>query len=231
MPSARRGSTCSRGGCRGGIAAGRYGHAQGAGPVAARGPGHARQGRCPRPARTRSHTFAAAASGAAGGAFGMAGLAVAPVTTTLILRSIADVARSEGEALDGSAGDVRLLRGADHGRAAAVPTHGSESGYFAARALLAQQVAAAAQASRCTAWPARAGRRSATAGAIASRFSVNVRQKLALLVVPVVGASPAPRSTRCSCATPRMARGISWCAAGSAAMVRTRSARLRVTRR
>ncbi len=51
-------------------------------------------------ARNRFHAVAAGAAGAAGGAFGLASLAVElPVTTTIILRSVADVARSEGESL------------------------------------------------------------------------------------------------------------------------------------
>ena len=46
------------------------------------------------------HKIFAGASGAVGGAFGFAALAVElPVTTTIIFRSIADIARSEGEDL------------------------------------------------------------------------------------------------------------------------------------
>jgi hypothetical protein len=44
------------------------------------------------------HTLSAAVSGGIGGAFGMAALAVElPISTTIIMRSIADVARSEDE--------------------------------------------------------------------------------------------------------------------------------------
>ena len=50
------------------------------------------------PARERLHQVAAAASGALGGAFGLAALALElPISTTIMLRSIADVAKSEGE--------------------------------------------------------------------------------------------------------------------------------------
>ncbi|MGA3246816.1 MAG: EcsC family protein, partial [Paraburkholderia sp.] len=46
------------------------------------------------------HKFAVAATGAAGGAFGLFALPVElPVTTTLMFRSICDIARSEGEDL------------------------------------------------------------------------------------------------------------------------------------
>ena len=46
----------------------------------------------------RSHKLAAMTSGAVGGAFGLPALVVElPVATTIMLRSMADIARSEGE--------------------------------------------------------------------------------------------------------------------------------------
>ena len=49
------------------------------------------------------HKVAAGAVGAAGGAFGMAGLAIElPITTTVILRSVADIARGDGISSVGS---------------------------------------------------------------------------------------------------------------------------------
>lgn len=143
----------------------------------------------PRAARTRSHAFAAAAAGAAGGAFGMAGLALElPVTTTLILRSIADVARSEGEALDDPRTTFACFEVLTMGGRGSADD-GSESGYFAARALLAQQVAAAAQYVAVHGMAGSGGPAIVQLlAAIASRFSVNVSQKLALQAVPVVGA-------------------------------------------
>jgi hypothetical protein len=112
-----------------------------------------------------------------------------PVTTALILRSIADVARSEGEALD----DPRAVFACYEvltlgGRGSA--DDGSESGYFAARALLAQQVAAAAQHVAAHGMAASAGGPAIVQllASIGSRFSVNVSQKVALQAVPVVGA-------------------------------------------
>jgi hypothetical protein len=54
-----------------------------------------------REAFPKLHTLAAAASGAVGGFFGFPGLAFEiPVTTTVIMRSIADIARSEGFQVD-----------------------------------------------------------------------------------------------------------------------------------
>lgn len=147
------------------------------------------KGGAPRAARTRSHTFAAAATGAVGGAFGMAGLALElPVTTTLILRSIADVARSEGEALDDPQATFACFEVLTMGGRGSADD-GSESGYFAARALLAQQVAAAAQYVAVHGMAGKGGPAIVQLlSAIASRFSVNVSQKLALQAVPVVGA-------------------------------------------
>src|SRR5262249_26263384 len=51
-----------------------------------------------RPASNFSHKLAAVATGAVGGCFGLLALAVElPISTTIMLRSIVDVARSEGE--------------------------------------------------------------------------------------------------------------------------------------
>ncbi len=48
-------------------------------------------------ASTRWHKLAAATSGAVGGAFGFAALFIElPVSTTIMMRAVADVARSEG---------------------------------------------------------------------------------------------------------------------------------------
>ncbi|MCZ6284545.1 EcsC family protein, partial [Escherichia coli] len=52
-------------------------------------------------ASTKTNKFFAALSGAIGGAFGFSALAIElPVSTTIMLRSIADIARSEGFDLD-----------------------------------------------------------------------------------------------------------------------------------
>lgn len=139
--------------------------------------------------RNRRHKAAAMASGAVGGAFGLPALVIElPVATTIMLRSIADVARSEGEDLD--APEARLqciqvlaLGGKGKGDDAA------ETGYFAARAGLAKVVGEAAQhlAAR------QAGAKGAPAlvrviSAVAARFSLVVSEKVAVQAVPLVGA-------------------------------------------
>ena len=141
------------------------------------------------PPRARTHTLAAAASGAAGGAFGLAGLAVElPLTTTLILRSIAEVARAQGERLDDPATALACFEVLTMGGRAS-SDDGAESGYFAARAVLAQQVAAATEYVAVHGLVGKGGPLIVQLlSAVSSRFSVTVSQKLALQAVPLVGA-------------------------------------------
>jgi hypothetical protein len=142
------------------------------------------------PARPRTHAVAAALSGAAGGAFGFAGLAVElPITTTLILRSIAEIARAEGEPLDDPATVLACFQVLTMGGRAG-DDDGAESGYFAARAVLAQQVATAAEYVAVHGLAGRGGPLIVQLlSAVAARFSVNVGQKAALQAVPLIGAA------------------------------------------
>jgi hypothetical protein len=135
------------------------------------------------------HKALATASGAAGGAFGLATLPIElPVSTIIMLRSIADIARSEGENLSEPEPALSCIQvfalGGRTGSANA-----SESGYFAARGLLAKSVTEAARFI--------AERGVIEEGApvllrfiaqVASRFGVVVTQKIAAQTVPVVGA-------------------------------------------
>jgi hypothetical protein len=134
----------------------------------------------------------ATASGAAGGAFGLATLPIElPISTIIMLRSIADIARSEGEdisdpeaalscvqvfALGGRAGSAKLFQT-------------SHSRYFAVRGMLAKSVTEAAR------FIAERGVIEEGAPAlvrfmtqVASRFGVVVTQKVAAQMLPVVGA-------------------------------------------
>lgn len=144
--------------------------------------------------RTRSwdalHRLAVAASGAGGGAFGLAGLPLElPVSTTIMLRSIADIARSEGEALRTADAKMACLEVfALGGRSTA--DDASESSYFLVRAALAKTISEAAQ------HVAQRGLVEQGAPALirllaqlASRFGANVSQKIAAQAVPIVGAA------------------------------------------
>ena len=91
------------------------------------------------------HKLAVAATGAGGGAFGLAGLPVElPLSTTIMLRSIADIARSEGESLAAPEGKLACLEVfALGGRRPA--DDATESAYFAVRGVLAKAISEAAQ--------------------------------------------------------------------------------------
>ena len=91
------------------------------------------------------HRALATASGAAGGTFGLAALPVElPVSTVIMLRSIADIARSEGEDLSDPEAALSCVEVfALGGRAGSADA--SESGYFAVRSMLAKTVTEAAR--------------------------------------------------------------------------------------
>lgn len=140
-------------------------------------------------ASNRTHKATAALSGAAGGVFGLSALAIElPVSTTIMLRSIADIARSEGELLQAretqlACLEVFALSGKKGGDDAA------ETGYFGVRAALASAVSDALKYTVSTG----AANQAAPAlirliKQIAARFSIPVTQKAAAQAVPVIGA-------------------------------------------
>ncbi len=143
-----------------------------------------------KPSKNRMHKFAAAASGAIGGAFGLAALAFElPISTTIMLRSIADIAKSEGENIQYI--DTKLacltvfaLGGRSNKDDAA------ESGYFAARMAMAGAVTEA------TKYLAEKGFTKAGAPAlvrlvslISTRFGIVVSEKAAMQALPIIGAA------------------------------------------
>jgi hypothetical protein len=137
----------------------------------------------------RLHKIATTVSGAATGAFGLPGLIVdLPLSSLIMLRSIADIARANGEALDRI--EVRLaclevfaMGGPSKSDDAA------ESGYFAVRAALAKAVTDASKylvEKMIIEEGAPALLRLITL--IATRFQVQVTEKAAAMLVPIVGA-------------------------------------------
>jgi hypothetical protein len=143
-----------------------------------------------KPASNRVHKLIAAADGAAAGAFGLPALIVElPVTTTVMLRSIADVARSMGESVRSIDSRLACLEVfALGGRLA--EDNATETGYFAVRAALARTVSEAAKYI--------AERGLAEEGApplvrlivtLSSRFGLVVSEKIAAQAVPVIGAA------------------------------------------
>ena len=142
----------------------------------------------PRRSSERLHKAAAAASGAVGGFFGLGGLTVElPVATVVMLRSIADIARSEGQDITHPETRLACLEvfalGGGGGEGA------TETGYYAVRAALSQTLNEAARhiaQHGLSREGAPALVRALTA--IAARFGIVVEQKVALASVPFLGA-------------------------------------------
>ena len=142
----------------------------------------------------RSHTALTAATGAVGGFFGLPGLAFElPVTTTVMLHSIAEIARANGEDLsrpESALACLQVLALGPEGKPGSDAAHGaSESAYYATRAALAQVTRDAA------AYVAEKGmaKRGAPAlisflGKVAARFGLEVSEKAAAQMVPIAGA-------------------------------------------
>jgi hypothetical protein len=134
------------------------------------------------------HKVAVATTGAAGGAFGLLALpAELPVTTTLMFRSICDIARSEGEDLREV--EARLQCLAVFGMGRGVQDEDADLGYFIARGALAQAISKASSelASKGVAahgTPALMR----LMNAIAARFSAQVSEQVAAKSIPAVGA-------------------------------------------
>ena len=95
--------------------------------------------RSPAPGSQLLHKYLAMASGAAGGTFGLATLPLElPVSTIIMLRSIAEIARSEGENLSDPEAALSCVQVfALGGRTG---TGELEGGYFAVRGMLAKSV-------------------------------------------------------------------------------------------
>ena len=139
--------------------------------------------------RARLHRAAVIGTGGLGGAFGLAALPLElPLSTTIMLRSIADVARSEGEDLDRPETKLACLEVFALGGNSSADDS-VETGYYAVRAALATSLADAAQHI--------AQRGLSTEGApalvrflaaIASRFGIVVSEKAAAMAVPAIGA-------------------------------------------
>ena len=141
------------------------------------------------PASNTTHKLLAGLSGAIGGTFGLTALAVElPVSTTIMLRSIADIARSEGEDIQNletkmACLEVFALCGTQS------PGDSSDTVYYAVRSLISRSMSDTAQ------HIAQKGLSKDGAPAlikliniVASRFHIPVSQKLAAQSVPAIGA-------------------------------------------
>jgi len=134
------------------------------------------------------HKFAVATSGAVGGFLGLAALVVElPVSTVIMLRSIVDIARSEGEAIGDIKTQLACIEVFALGGSKRIGDT-TETGYYAVRIALARTLIEAEQ------FIAERGLAEEGAPAIvrliariASRFGVVISDKVAAQAVPIVG--------------------------------------------
>lgn len=141
------------------------------------------------PARMTTHKSLATLAGAAGGALGVAALPVElPVSTVLILRAIADIARAEGEDMRDPATILACMEVFALGNETPADDH-IDSGYFAVRAVLAQSVTEAAKYLAAQGAVADTGPILVKLlSDLGARFGIAVSHKLAAQSVPVIGA-------------------------------------------
>jgi EcsC protein family len=135
------------------------------------------------------HTALASASGAVGGAFGFTALPIElPVSTIIMLRAIANIARSEGEDLSDPETALSCVQVFALGTRSGSSTDILESSYFTVRGMLAKTLTEAARF---------VAERGVIKGGpalvrfiaqVASRFGLVVTQKVAAQALPVLGA-------------------------------------------
>ena len=144
------------------------------------------------------HKLMASGSGAVGGLFGLSALAIElPISTTIMLRSIADIAQSQEHTLSDMETRLACLEVFSLGSTKNAADDASESAYFAARATLAFEMRAALNS--VSHMSSKAIQDALSRGqmpilikfinTIASRFGIVVSEKLAAQAVPLIGAA------------------------------------------
>ncbi len=150
------------------------------------------------PPSNLKHKVLAGGSGAVGGFFGLSALAIElPVSTTIMLRSIADVAQSQQHDLNDMETRLACLEVFSLGSTKSSDDDAGESAYFAARATLAFEMRAALQS--VSHMSSQAIQDALAKGqmpilikfinTIASRFGIVVSEKMAAQTIPLVGAA------------------------------------------
>jgi len=136
------------------------------------------------------HKLCVAASGSVGGAFGLSTLALElPVTTTLMLRSIADIASSEGEHLESIEARLACLEVFALGGNKSTDDC-TETGYYVVRAALSNAVLnASSYIAQSNIIDDAAPILLKLLANIASRFGVVVSEKMAATALPIIGAA------------------------------------------
>jgi hypothetical protein len=136
------------------------------------------------------HKLGVAATGGVGGFFGMAALTIElPVSTTIMLRSIAEIARSQGESITSIETKLACLEVFALG-GNKKSDKGTESGYYAVRALLAKSVSEAAEFVVERGLAEKGGPVLVKLLAVISqRFGVQITEKAAAQAIPAIGAA------------------------------------------
>jgi len=142
------------------------------------------------PASPRMHTAAAITTGAVAGFFGIETLIVElPLTTGIMFRSIADIARAEGESPQDPETVLNCMQVFAMGSRVSDKDDAAETSYYGVRVAMSKAVTDALQ------YVASQGMGSASApalvrfiSALASRFGVVVTQKAMAQTIPVLGA-------------------------------------------
>lgn len=136
------------------------------------------------------HKLGVAISGGVGGFFGIAALAAElPISTSIMLRSIADIARSQGESITTIETKMACLEVFALG-GNSKSDDGTESGYYAVRAALARSVADASEfLVRKALTDEGAPILIKFIAKIAERFGIQVTEKAAAQAIPAIGAA------------------------------------------
>ena len=143
------------------------------------------------------HKIAVAASGGAGGMFGLAALPIElPISTTVMLRSIAQIAHCEGERLDSLESRIQCLQVFALGSEKSHDDDAAESAYYTTRMGLAYEMKIALKA--VEGMNQKAIQEALARGqmpmlvkvieSIASRFGIAVSEKAVAQVLPLLGA-------------------------------------------
>lgn len=142
------------------------------------------------PASPRLHTAAAMTTGAVSGFFGISTLIVElPLTTGIMFRSIADIARAEGESPQDPETILNCMQVFAMGSSVSDKDDAAETSYYGVRLALSKAVTDALQ------YVASQSINSASApavvrlvAALAHRFGIVVTQKAMAQTIPVIGA-------------------------------------------
>ena len=144
------------------------------------------------------HKFFSAVSGGSGGFFGMAGLPIElPISTTIMLRSIAEIAHYHGHNLDDREIQLACLEVFSLGSARTKTDDAAESVYFATRGALAYEMKLAVESVKGLSEKAIQDALSKgqmpilvkLINSIASKFGITVSEKLVAQSVPFIGAA------------------------------------------